>query len=162
MVLNSKLSKYCFLILFLTGALFLRAQTGAGKQELYAALASGSMAAWNKQLEHVKNLKGNDKAAFEGTLLMRKSGALKTPPQKLNVFKQGYKLLEEAIRKEPQNVEFRFLRLMIQENAPRIVGYNKNLAEDAKTVKNNYKSLPDAVQQAVSAYSKTSKVLTGL
>ncbi|HMR85688.1 MAG TPA: hypothetical protein PKE30_21245, partial [Niabella sp.] len=162
MVWNSRLSEVCFLILFVTGSLLLHAQSGTGKQAFYAALASASMDAWNKQLENAKNLRGNDKAAFEGALLMRKSGALKVPAKKLSLFKQGHKLLEGAISKEPQNTEFRFLRLIIQENAPKIVGYNKNLAEDAQKVKSNYHSLPNALQQAISVYSKSSKVLTGL
>lgn len=162
MVLNSRLSGGCFFILFVAGSFLLHAQSGAGKQAFYAALASPSMSAWNKQLENAKNLKDNDKTAFEGALLMRKSGALKVPAQKLSLFKQGHKLLESAIRKEPQNTEFKFLRLIIQENAPKIVGYNKNLAEDARIIKSNYNSLPDVLQQAILAYSKSSKVLTGL
>jgi len=163
MVLNSRLLGNCLLLLIsLTAGLFANAQTGFSRQAFYAALASNNTTSWNKQLENIKNLKGNDKAALEGALLMRKSGSLKVPAQKLSLFKKGHRLLEGAISKEPQNTEFRFLRLMIQENAPKAVGYNKNLAEDAQTVKNNYNALPGAVQQAISAYSKSSKTLTGL
>lgn len=138
------------------------AQAGATRKAFYAALAAGSVSMWDNQLAEIKKLKGNDMEAFEGTLLMRKSATLKVPVQKLNVFKRGHKLLESAIGKEPANAEYRFLRLMIQENAPKIVGYNKNIAEDANTVKNNFKSLPAEAQQAIVAYSKSSKVLKGL
>ncbi|MCH5715884.1 hypothetical protein [Niabella hibiscisoli] len=51
---------------------------------------------------------------------------------------------------------------MIQENAPKIVGYNKNITDDAKLVKASLKSLPEVVQKAVLSYSKTSKALSGL
>ncbi|MCH5600069.1 hypothetical protein [Niabella ginsengisoli] len=146
-----------FAMLFTT-----KAQDGAGKQAFYNAMASNSTSVWNKQLEALKAMKGNDKAAYEGALLMRKSGSQKTPGQKLSMFKKGHGLLETAISKEPANIEYKFLRLMIQENAPKIVGYNKNVAEDAKLLKNGYKSLPAVVQNAIVAYSKSSKVLSGL
>jgi hypothetical protein len=138
------------------------AQTGTGKQAFYSAIASGSTTAWNKQLEAVNTMSGNDKKAFQGALLMRKSGVQKTPGQKLSMFKQGHKLLEAAISHEAQNPEYRFLRLMIQENAPKIVGYNNNIADDARLVKASFKSLPETVQKAVLSYSQTSKALNGL
>ncbi len=53
------------------------AQTGTGKQAFYSAIASGSTTAWNKQLEAVNTMSGNDKKAFQGALLMRKSGVQK-------------------------------------------------------------------------------------
>ena len=138
------------------------AQTGSGKQAFYNAMASTSAAVWNKQLEAVSTLTGNDKSAFRGALLMRKSGSQKTPGQKLSMFKQGHKLLEAAISQEANNPEFRFLRLMIQENAPKVVGYSNNIIDDARLVKASYKSFPESVQKAVLSYSKTSKALKGL
>lgn len=132
------------------------------KKTFYSALSSGSISELDKQVAAAKGLKGNDIPAFEGALMMRKSGSLKIPAQKLTMFKKGYKLLEGAISKEPANTEYRFLRLMIQENAPKIVGYYKNIAEDVNVVKSNYKSLSAETQQAILAYSKSSKVLTGL
>lgn len=138
------------------------AQTGSGRQAFYHAIASNSATVWNKQLEAVNTLTGADKSAFHGVLLMRKSGSLKTPGQKLSMFKQGHKLLEAAISQEPKNAEYRFLRLMIQENAPKIVGYNNNITDDARQVKASLKSFPEVVQKAVLSYSKTSKSLNGL
>ena len=150
------------LIAFAIMSFAAHAQTASGKQAFYNALASNSAAVWNKQLEAVNMLSGNDKSAFQGALLMRKSGSQNTPGQKLSMFKQGYKLLEAAIGQEAKNAEYRFLRLMIQENAPKIVGYNKNITDDAKLVKASLKSLPEVVQKAVISYSKTSKALKGL
>jgi hypothetical protein len=152
----------CCVIAFAASHFTANAQTGAGRSGFYSAMSSASVAVWNKQLEALKAFSGNDKTAYEGALLMRKSGSQKTPGQKLSMFKQGYKLLEAAISKEPSNIEYKFLRLMIQENAPKIVGYNKNIADDAKSLKSGYKSLPATVQKAVLSYSKTSKALSGL
>ena len=150
------------ILILLFGSLSVVAQSTKAKQAFYSAMAGNNVAVWNQQLEAVKNFKGNNKTAFEGALLMRKSSVLKVPAQKLSTFKQGYKLLESSIAKEPKNVEYRFLRLMIQENAPKIVGYNKNLSEDSKLIKEGYKLLSAETQQAILAYSKQSKTLTGL
>ena len=151
-----------FVFLAFTGFGYSKAQTGVTKQALYKALATDNVALWNKQLEVCQQLNGNDKAAYEGALLMRKSGSLKTPAQKLNMFKKGHKFLESAISKEPDNAEYKFLRLVIQENAPKLLGYNKDIIADTKTIKANYNSFSKELQQAVTAYSKTSKLLSGL
>ncbi|WP_346236027.1 hypothetical protein ABDK00_017550 [Niabella insulamsoli] len=147
-------------LIFLTPAL--EAQTAVDRSAFYQAMASGSTTALSKQLEITKEAKGTDKEALQGALLMRKSKSQKTAGQKLSMFKQGHRLLEGAISKEPANVEYKFLRLMIQEHAPKIVGYYKNIAEDAKILKASYKSLSSAVQKALLAYSNTSNALKGL
>ncbi|HRN48706.1 MAG TPA: hypothetical protein PKW69_11790, partial [Niabella sp.] len=59
----------------------------------------------------------------------------------------------------PSNTEFRFLRLMVQEHAPKNLGYNKNIMQDAQLIKTNYKSLSAAMQTQISDYSKNSKAL---
>lgn len=150
------------LIAFAIMSFKVHAQMVSAKQAFYSAMASGSTTAWSKQLEAVNAMTGNDKNAFQGALLMRKSGSQKTPGQKLSMFKQGHKLLETAISQESKNPEYRFLRLMIQENAPKIVGYNNNIAADASLVKASFKSFPETIQKAILSYSKTSKALNGL
>ena len=75
------------------------------------------------------------------------------------MFKEGGKKLEAAIKAAPNNVEFRFLRLMIQENAPKIVGYDENIKVDSESVKANLKSLSPATQAAIGQYAKKSKYL---
>lgn len=75
------------------------------------------------------------------------------------MFKQGKMLLEGAIKKENKNTEFRFLRLIIQENCPAFLKYQDNIKEDADAVKQMYKKISSALKQAVLDYSKTSKTL---
>jgi hypothetical protein len=75
------------------------------------------------------------------------------------MFRSGLKKLEKSIAEESGNAELRFLRLMIQENAPGILNYRNEIEEDSKMVRSAYKKLPKVVQQAVSDYSKKSKVL---
>ena len=47
-------------------------------------------------------------------------------------------MLEGVIKKDPSNYEVRLLRLSIQENAPKITGYNKDIEEDKKFILTNY------------------------
>ena len=82
-----------------------------------------------------------------------------SPNTKLHYFKEGHVLLEEAIKKDPDNAEYRFLRLMIQEHAPGVLGYKKNIENDSELVRKYYKTLPKDVQLAIVDYNKKSKVL---
>src|SRR5207253_3424423 len=100
-----------------------------------------------------------DKPAFEGALLMKKAELANGPGKKLNLFKDGHKKLEAAIKKDDDNAEYRFLRLMIQEHAPKMLGYKEDLQKDSAYIRQSYKKLPAEVQEAIINYSKTSKIL---
>ncbi|AHF15855.1 hypothetical protein [Niabella soli] len=129
----------------------------------YEAFAGKSTTAIDAQLRQLGNYAGGaEKQAFAGALEMRKAGLLNVPAKKLALFKQGHKKLEAAVAASPQNGEFRLLRLMIQENAPKNLGYSKNITEDSKMVKEQYTSLPPAARQSLRNYSKISKSLAGL
>ncbi|MFH6602756.1 hypothetical protein ACEZ3G_04655 [Maribacter algicola] len=58
-------------------------------------------------------------------------------------FKEGKELLEHAVQSDPNNVEIRCIRLSVQENAPKITGYHKNMAEDKKFILANYTTMTD-------------------
>ena len=60
------------------------------------------------------------------------------------------------------NTEYCFLRLIIQEHAPKAVDYRKDLEKDVSAIRSNFKTLPQVVQQAILDYSKKSKALKGL
>lgn len=64
---------------------------------------------------------------------------------KLNTFKEGKKNIEEAIKKEPDNVELRFIRLSVQKNAPSFLGYKSNITEDIQFIKNNRSQIKSPV-----------------
>jgi hypothetical protein len=99
------------------------------------------------------------KDAFMGAMTMKKAGLGGSPTTKLSLFKQGHKMLETAIKEDPNNAEYRFLRLMIQENAPGILGYKNDTEKDSEYIRKSYKSLPGDVQQAIADYNKKSKLL---
>jgi hypothetical protein len=124
------------------------------KAAFYDAMASGDLTAIDKELDVVKGKDG-----YEGALLMRKAGLVKKPKEKLALFKAGRIKLETALLADNENTEFHFLRLAIEEHAPKIVKYRKDIEKDKDLVIKNFKNLSPAVQHAILDYCKNSKVL---
>lgn len=154
--------KIFFNLLFLLWASISQAyqpQTGFDKQAFYNAMSSGSLEEVNSMLASVKASTLDEKEAYEGALLMKKAGLVSKAKEKLSLFKSGRTKLEAAIKKDNNNTEFVFLRLIIQEHAPKAVKYHSNIDSDSELIRNNYKNLPPVVQKAIHAYSKNSKVL---
>ncbi len=129
------------------------------KSSFYAAMRGKEEAAVDKQIALLAITAIEEKTAYEGALLMKKAGLASGPKKKLDLFKEGHEKLEAVLNKDSSNTEYRFLRLMIQEHAPGILGYKKQIESDKRFVKNNYKKLSPVVQEAVVNYSKESKIL---
>jgi hypothetical protein len=134
-------------------------ESGFKKSIFYGALQGNKEDALNKQLILLKTADIAEKGAYEGALLMKKAGIVGGPKKKLDLFKEGHRKLEAAVKKDSSNAEFRFLRLMVQEHAPGIMGYKGELEKDKLYIKNNFKKLPLVVQQAIVSYSKESTIL---
>ncbi len=129
------------------------------KAAFYQAMASGTLNDINAELDAVANAPASERDAYEGILLMRKAGLVSKPKDKLQFFKSGRIKFQTAFMADSNNTEFRFLRLGIQEHAPKIVKYRSDINTDKAYIKEHFKSLPPVVQHAVLEYSKTSKVL---
>lgn len=65
------------------------------------------------------------------------------PLKKMSYFKQGKKMLEDAVRKDPKNLEIRLMRLISQEKTPKMLGYNQNITEDRNFLKKEYLNTND-------------------
>ncbi|WCM41497.1 hypothetical protein MG290_11125 [Flavobacterium sp. CBA20B-1] len=52
------------------------------------------------------------------------------PTAKLKTFNEGKKKLEKAVKADSNNIEIRFLRFSVQENAPWFLNYRDNKKED--------------------------------
>lgn len=157
--------KIFFNLLFVLTALTMQGvsqKINFDKSAFYAAMASDNLQEINAQLNIVKAALFNEKDAYEGALLMKKAGFNTKAKEKLNLFKAGRMKLESAIKKDTGNTEFNFLRLIIQEHAPKVVNYHDELENDSLLIRTNYKTLSPIVQQAISDYSKKSKVLKPL
>ncbi len=129
------------------------------KAAYFHAMASDHIEEVDRVLSVLQAETGIEKEAYEGALLMKKAGLSGNPKDKLHFFKKGRIELETVLKVDSTNAEYRFLRLIIEEHAPKIVGYKANMKADAQFVTKGYKSFSPAVQHAVADYSKTSKVL---
>jgi hypothetical protein len=129
------------------------------KSGFYLTMAYQSIEAVNKELKIVKASTITEKDAYEGTLLMTKAGLVKNPAEKIKYFKSGRAELEIRIKKNITDIELRFLRLMIQENAPPVVNYKGDLKEDKEFIERSFKTLSPEMQKYILDYSKRSKIL---
>ena len=128
------------------------------KGEFYNVMSVGDVNAIDNELILVKDAPKN-KEGYEGALLMRKAGLISGPKKKLDLFKAGRIEMETAIINEPENTEYRFLRLAIEEHAPKIVRYHNDILTDKAIVIHKFKELQPVVQHAILDYCKNSKVL---
>jgi len=122
-------------------------------------MASGKTDEINAQLSVLDESTVPGKEAYEGALLMKKAGLAARPKDKLKLFKSGYVKLENSIAKDSANIEYHFLRLAIQEHAPKIVNYNKDLKKDSQDIYLYFSHSAPVVQKAILEYSKNSKIL---
>ena len=87
--------------------------------------------------QHVKDVSESDAAvmmAYKGagkTLLARYAPLL----DRKEKIKDGIGWIENAVKKSPNDVEIRLIRLSIQENLPKLFKYNDDIESDKKFIK---------------------------
>jgi hypothetical protein len=144
----------------LIGALAAFTTRQSDKNAYYQALSSGQEQVIDGVLSKLETEKASARVnAYKGALTMKKAGFVKGVGSKLKTFKKGAQLLEEEIKGNPTNAEFRFLRLTIQEHAPGILNYDKELDEDKRAIVSGYSKLDAGLKEVISDYAKDSKVL---
>jgi len=155
---NHNVKAFCLISLFiLGGALDIYAQ----RSSFYDALHHGNLEALNNQLTYTAKVKDNNlRNGYEGAVCCRIAGMESTPLKKLETFKKGAGLLEEAIKQEPEKAELRFLRLIIQEHAPGILGYNENIKDDCLHIRQEYPHMDAELKVIVKDYDLNSENLS--
>jgi hypothetical protein len=150
------------LLLLLPGAVVLSKslQQKLDKAVFYEVMDRGNLDEVNKEIEVITSSLSPEKDGYAGALLMRKAGLQKLPAQRLKSFKAGRLKFDPAITADADNIEFHFLRLAIQEHAPKIVKYNKDIETDKNIIIKGFKNLAPVVQHAIIDYTKKSKVLS--
>jgi len=137
----------------------LTAQKTLDREKYYSIIQQNELKPIEDELDALEASEIKGKPAFAGALMMKKAGLIKGASKKLKLFKTGSKLLEAAITKEPENAEYRFLRLIIQEHAPGIVNYHNDKTQDKEMIVSSYQKFPSELQKAVSNYSSNSRTL---
>jgi hypothetical protein len=136
------------------------ASFGQDRSTFYKVLSSKSEDLIDQQLALLEKEKRTPQnVAFEGALLMKKASFQKGASNMVKMFKSGARQLEAEIEKSPSNVEYRFIRLTIQEHAPGILKYNKKLDEDKSAVIAGYPKLGGELRSVILDYSKRSRIL---
>lgn len=129
------------------------------KAGFYSVMASGRLEEINAELSVVGASSVKEKEAYEGALLMRKAGLLARPKEKLATFKSGYIKMESSMERDSGNIEYHFLRLMIQEHAPKVVHYDKDQVKDSQDIIRSFPTLSPVLQKAILDYCPHSKLL---
>lgn len=148
------------ILLFVSGSLFSQTKNNPIiLTDFYKAFSSNNLILIQNQIDILKNQTKNESKAYCGALLMKKADLVSNVADKLSNFSEGKKLLENSIAKFPNNAEFRFLRLAIQEKCPAFLKYNSSIQIDKKIVIDYYKNFTPEIKNAIILYSKSSKVL---
>ena len=95
-------------------------QKGENSEKATKTLITSSQDAFNKTKKPIYE------AFFAvGNFFMAKHAV--NPLSKYSYFKKGKKALDNAVSKDPNNLEIRFMRYISQEQTPAFLGYNKDL-----------------------------------
>lgn len=74
--------------------------------------------------------------------------------------KTGATSLENVIKNNPNNAELRLIRLSVQENIPKIVGYRGSMKDDKAFLLNNYSKQNTALKGYIKRFAMQSKTIT--
>lgn len=74
--------------------------------------------------------------------------------------KSGATSLETVIKSNPNNAELRVIRMSVQENIPKIVGYRGNLKDDKAFLLTNYSRQNAALKNYIKRFAAQSKTIT--
>lgn len=105
---------------------------------IYAVDHKDSREAYALMLEGLEN--NMHSKAYLGAAKTLVAECVMMPWAKYSYFKYGSRLIEEAIKENPLNAEYRYLRFLIQFNAPSFLDYYSNLGEDYRAVTSAIKS----------------------
>ncbi|WP_410879139.1 hypothetical protein [Myroides sp. DW712] len=130
--------------------------------DLSKSFQQASLSAEQAQAFYEKTLTSKDESAivYKGAALVTLAKFEKKIRDKKELVKEGALMIEAAIEKEPTNVEFRLVRLIIQENTPKIVGYYKNIDSDKTMIVKEYSHQSTALKKWIKSYAEESKAFT--
>lgn len=100
-------------------------------------------------------------AGYKACAIMMLANHVFNPYSKLSNFNDGKKLLEKCISADKGNIELRFLRFAIQNEAPSFLGYNNSITEDKLILLNIIGNIKDSeLKKNIISYLKNCEFLT--
>lgn len=142
----------CFLLLFTYTTTTTMELSYVRQNYISAAVSEEHADAFYKSLEKISSQDSHTLLAYKAAsivLLAKYEGGLVS---KMRFFNQGTDLLENTIKKAPDNYEARLIRLNIQDNVPWITGYTSNIKADKAFLINNYQNQPDDLKAFTKKY----------
>lgn len=102
-------------------------------------------------LVKTKNCDSNTIQAYRASMIMRQAEYTHTPWNKYSYFKKGKKLLETCIAADPDDVEIRFVRYMVQSHLPVFLNYSSDIEKDKSYIVKNIKTqkLPENLKSEI-------------
>ncbi|MGR3809216.1 hypothetical protein [Jiulongibacter sp. NS-SX5] len=88
---------------------------------------------------------------YKATATMQMAEFAFMPNSKWSYFKKGKAILENHIKTHPKDLEARYMRVMIQLNAPAMLNYNEDYKSDYALIKKEIgsSSLPKSYQKTI-------------
>lgn len=115
------------------------------RREYAKANSDSSLCARLYQKITKDNSTDNTIICYKGAVTATMANHTKSKQEKLKLFNTGKKLMEESISKDSNNVELHFIRLTIQTNCPKILGYNKQIERDKNIILSNFSAVNNQV-----------------
>lgn len=88
-------------------------------------------------LEKFEKVNCFESEPYIASAIMHKAHHSNSPFKKMRFFKEGKERLELFIKQNPNHIEARYLRALIQNEIPKFLNYNDNLEKDTLFVVNN-------------------------
>lgn len=142
--------KYLFLIAFFITVFGAAQDLNSIRLQYPDAVKSSELT--DKMVNELSNLtseKHTTLLAYKGALLTLKAKFSKSKNEKKEFFKEGVVLIENEIKADASNIEIRYLRISVQENSPRFLGYHQNIKEDKEFILENYSRISSRVLKDV-------------
>lgn len=144
--------------------IFLLSSFWGSAQDLnvYELLENGTFETLDAEITTINNTPSQSTLdeAYLGALYCKRAAFQKSPKDKLSDFKQGAELLESCVNEQPKNVEFRFLRYIIQTKSPRFLGYTDNIDEDKDYIEHHTDLISKQLKQVIKAFSSANLSLS--
>jgi len=126
-----------------------------------AAQDKSKVEAFHKRLSKVTKEDNAVLIAYKGASIALLAKKAKTIKDKKEGFIKGVSFVEYALKKAPNNIEVRFIRLSIQENTPKLLKYKGNLEEDKLFILAQFKNIKFShLKNHIKDYISHSKVFT--
>jgi len=98
---------------------------------------------------------------YKGAISASMANHVTSKQEKIKLFTNGKKMLEQAIAADSANTELRFLRFTIQTNCPKALGYYRNIDADKRYILSHLDSLKNAsLKNKISEYMLSSSTLS--